>query len=557
MAGNTLRANDIALQVIGQNIANANTPGYVREEAVMKAAATQKLGGLLFGMGVQVEAIVQKVDKFLQERLRNAYVENADAQTLQDTYVQLEQLVGALDDNSLSTSLNNFFSSISDILNQPQDVSVRNLSVLQGQSLADNISNLAGQVEALRDSINDRIESMADDINRLTSTIADLNVRIASAEGSAVSKSVAGGLRDQRNAALQELATLIGTHNREQPNGSVTVYCGQDYLVSDGISREVEAVLNSSDGTPKTEILFAATSSKLDSTSGELGGLYASRDQVAQGFLDQLNNFTGALVFEFNKIFSSGQGLSGFSSLTSANSADDSSVSLADAGLPFTPQDGSFQVLVRNKSTALTSTTDVTVDLDGKGRDTTLDDLATALNNIDGISAQITYDGKLEIISDSGDSEFSFANDTSGTLAALGLNIFFTGSTVDNIGVSTELKADPGKFAASDNGIGAGTDNALLLANFRDQSLDSQNGQSLDMLYQNLVSSTAQNSANAQSAADAAQAFQSTIEGQNLAVSGVNLDEEAVQMIAYQRAYQASAKFIGVVSQLFEILVQL
>src|SRR3989304_1297778 len=219
MAGNSLRANDIALQVVGQNIANANPPGYIREELVLKPAVTQKLGGLLLGLGVQVEAVVQKVDRFLEERLRSAVSDRARAETLQQTYSQLEASIGELSDTDLSTSMNGFFSSISEILNQPESVIVRNLAVLQGQTLAQDISRMAQRVEDLRTYIDNRIQNMASDINRRIEQIADLNVKISEAEGGSVSKSDAVGLRDQRSNALEERAKRMDIRAIEQPDG--------------------------------------------------------------------------------------------------------------------------------------------------------------------------------------------------------------------------------------------------------------------------------------------------------------------------------------------------
>ncbi|MBN2295913.1 MAG: flagellar hook-associated protein FlgK, partial [Pirellulales bacterium] len=120
LSSNTLRANEIALQVVSQNIANSNTPGYIREEVQFAPAPTQRLGGLLLGMGVRVEAVVQKIDKFLEQRLNSAVSEQSSAETIEQGYAQLESIIGELGDTDLSTSMNNFFSSISEILNQPE-----------------------------------------------------------------------------------------------------------------------------------------------------------------------------------------------------------------------------------------------------------------------------------------------------------------------------------------------------------------------------------------------------------------------------------------------------
>ena len=72
LADNALQAQQIGLQVAGQNIANANTPGYLREQVQLSPAPTQKIGGLLEGLGVDVKGITQKVDNLLEQRLRGA-----------------------------------------------------------------------------------------------------------------------------------------------------------------------------------------------------------------------------------------------------------------------------------------------------------------------------------------------------------------------------------------------------------------------------------------------------------------------------------------------------
>ena len=124
-------------------------------------------------------------------------------------------------------------------------------------------------------------------------------------------------------------------------------------------------------------------------------------------------------------MFSGGQGLSGYDQLTSEFSVDAAGAALNEAGLEFTPASGSFQIILYNRNTGLTKTTDIHVDLNGAGKETTLADLAGQLDAIDGISAEVTATRCLRITSDGSDQQIAFANDTSGVLAALGLNTFF------------------------------------------------------------------------------------------------------------------------------------
>jgi len=545
------------MQVIGQNIANANTPGYLREEVILTPAPTQEYGGLLLGLGVEVEAVVQKVDHFLESRLRSATSDRAGSEVVEEAYGQLESLINELTDTDLSTSLNNFFASVAEILNQPESVSVRNLAILEGAEFTQEVRRLAERVSSLHSDLNDRIYDMGERINKLTEEIQTLNVQIAEAEGGDVSASDAVGLRDQRMVALEELASLIDIRVEEQASGSVTVYSGGDFLVFDGTRREVEVVMDTDGGMTISSIHLAETDSPIVSSSGELAGLTHARDEVMGRFLGQLDDFSRSLVFEFNKVFSGGQGLSGYDGLTSEFAVDQTDVALNLAGLEFSPVNGSFQVQVINNRTSLTETTDIRIDLNGMGEETSLEDLTAQLNAVDGISAHITPTRKLEITSDSPDHEFAFADDTSGVLAALGVNTFFSGYSAYSIGVNQSIKTDPGKFAASRSGVGADTDNAVALADFAEHEMDSRNGDSIRVLYARMMSDTAQGSTIARSEAEGNRVFENTLRGQKLAISGVNLDEEAVKLIAYQHSFNASARFISIASEMLERLVNL
>jgi flagellar hook-associated protein 1 FlgK len=557
LANNALIAAQVGLQVTGNNIANANTPGYIREEVVLTPAPTQRKGDLLLGMGVDIQGIIQKVDLFLEERLRGARSDLAFGEAQENTYHQLEAIVGELSDTDLSTSLNNFFNSVNDILNQPESTPVRNLAVLQGQTLSDDIARLERRVRTIRVDLNKRVVNAADDINRLLEGIAELNLRILNVEGGGVNFSDAVGLRDQRQSKLAELSRIIDIQAVEQENSSVTVFSNGDYLVFEGGIREVTTAYSADRGLNVAEIRLAATDRKLDSTSGELSGLVTSRDDILGGFLDQLDNFARTLIFEFNKRYSGGQGLSGYATLSSEFSVDDSAAALDQAGLTYTPENGSFQVQVHNQQSGLTQTTDVFVKLNGLDSDTSLDDLAAALDAIDGISASITPQRGLTISRDSLAISFAFADDTSGVLAALGLNTFFQGTGAGDIGVKEVVRSDPGKFATSRGGIGADTEIAVELASLLETPLDSQGGNSLADLYDRLTADTIQGASVARAVAEGFRVFEHTLEGQQLGISGVSIDEEAVNMIVYQRAFQASARFIATISELLDVLVNL
>jgi flagellar hook-associated protein 1 FlgK len=557
LASNSLRAAQIGLQVVGQNIANVNTPGYIREEVFLAPAATQQIGDLSLGLGVDVKGIVQKVDEFLEQRLRSSRSDVSSAEVQEHSYRTLEGLIGELTDTDLSTSLNNFINSIHEVLNQPESVSVRNLAVLQGQTLAGDISRLGDRVAGSQEDLNQRIINIAGEINRLTKDVRDLNVRIVEVEGGGLSNSDAVGLRDQRQLALTELSKLIDIEVREQPSGAVSLIVGGDYLVLEGERREVEAKLDSVDGLPVASVQIIATRSDLDIRSGELAGLITARDQILTGFLHDLDDLSKSLIFEFNKVYSQGQGISGFDQITSEFGVNETDLALDAAGLPFSPVNGSFQVQVFNEQTGLTKTTDIYVDLNGMDEDTSLDDIVAALDAIEGLSASTTLDGKLVLDSDSPDQTFAFANDTSGVLAALGVNTFFSGRGALDMGVQKTLLDDPAKFAASLGGVGSDSSNAINLASFLDKPLETQNGSTILVTYDRLVGGITQGSTVAHSVAEGFRGFRNSLEAEQLSVSGVSLDEEAIRMIQFQRAFQASARYISIVDELLGVLISI
>ena len=151
----------------------------------------------------------------------------------------------------------------------------------------------------------------------------------------------------------------------------------------------------------------------------------------------------------------------------------------------------------------------------------------------------------------------AFAGDTSGVLAALGINTFFTGSDALGIHVNNAVVQDPSTFAASSGGIGADTNVAEQLAQFQALPLASQNGATMAGLYNQMDSTVTQGSSVAKSVSDSAATFAASLVGQQQSISGVSIDEETVNMLQYQRNFQASAKFISTLNELLNDLVHL
>jgi len=562
MGANTLQAMQIGLQVTGNNIANANTPGFVRQEVIYSPAPVQKIGNLVLGLGVQVDAIVDKIDKFVLDRLIGARGDRAGAEVKEEAYTEIEDLLNGLSgETDLSTIFTNFVNSIGGVLEDPSNPAARNLVITQGDTLASTLNSLSQRATSIRDEFNDRIVASADEINSLTETIRKLNVQVATVEGSGASASDAGGLRNERQQAIDRLSEILGITVNEQTSGAVNISVGGESLVFEGQRQVIEVEIASVDGKSVGTVQFASTKSPVLSSVGELPGLYAARDEIVGGFSAGLDQLAGLFAFEFNKLHTQGQGLVGFDELESVNTIADADLALDAAGLDFSPVSGHFELLVYNTAQKVTETHDIFIQLEGLDDDTSLNDLRAAIDAIDGVSATISSAGRLEITSDSADTQFAFKGDTSGVLAALGINTFFTGSNARDIGINSELRGlgNEAKFAASAGGLGLPSDsaNALGLSKFLDLSLDSAGGLTVPDIYDRLVNGISQGATVAGSIADGFRIFENTLDGQLQAVAGVNIDEEAINLITLQRIYQASARFIQAAAEMLDVLIQL
>ncbi|TWT73536.1 Flagellar hook-associated protein 1 [Posidoniimonas polymericola] len=562
IASNALQATQIGLHVVGNNIANANTPGFIREEVVYSPAPVQKFGRLTLGLGVEIDAIVQKVDRFLSERTRNAASDRAGAEVQSKAYADLESLLNELTDTDLSTGLTGFFNSIDGIADAPADISARNLVIGKGKTLASDLRRLSTRAVDVRNELDTRLGNAAEEINQLSERIRVLNLRIATSEGGSASASEAGGLRSERNAAVSRLAELVDITSAEQPNGSLNVSVGGDFLVFDALRRDVKAVTESGDGLNTTTIKFEDNNKTLNLSGGEVFGLTTARDEIVGSFVDSVDAFAATLINEFNKVYSQGQGAIGFDTLTSVNGVSDPDAVLDEAGLDFTPVNGSFQLLVYTEGadgTVSTDVTDINVDLNGIDGDSSLTTLAAQLDRISGIRASVDNVGRLSLAADARDTTFAFADDSSGVLAALGLNTFFTGSDARSINVNQELDgvANAAKFAAARDGETEGNDNALQLSAFFDRELDVLGGASLADQYDELINEVVTGATIASSVSDGLKVFEATLQGEEQAISGVNIDEEAINMIQLQRTYQANARLVQTISEMLDILVNI
>ncbi len=559
IGASALAVQQAALQTTGNNIANAGDPNYTRQVNRLSPSPDQQIRpGLFAGTGVMLTGIQRQIDEALEGRLRGSTSDAEGADTTQQWLGRIESVFNELGDEDLSTRLSKFFNSWSSLANTPQDTGLRQVVLQSGQDLAHWIQTIGGDLTNLRSDADQSMASLASNADQLATQVAQLNEKIVTAE--AGTGGSANGLRDQRDAVLSELSKLINITTVPQDNGIVNVYVGSEPLIVNTTSRGVALQQRTIDGQLTATVVFKADNGRMNlDGSGQLGALSKVRDGDLNGAIDQLDQFTSNFIFELNKIHASGQGLEGFNSVTATNAAVDPDAALNDpaAALAFTPQNGSFVVHVTDKSTGLKTSTLIKVDLDGlNGDDTTLNDLAAQLDAIPNLSASVSG-GKLTISSDSPAVSFGFSQDSSGALAALGINTFFTGTTAADIAVNATVQNEPSLINAAGNGDSADNQTATAIAAMESNPVAALGGVSLKDNYQSIIDALAVSANTAKTNAEATRTVQQTLQAQRQALSGVSTDEEAVNLMRQQRAYQGAAKLISMVDEMMQTLLQM
>ena len=552
-ANSGLQAAQLGLQVVGNNIANANTPGYIRERLELTPNVATGEGKILLGHGVRSTGVVQIIDKALLERVNAANTAVSGGETLDKAYSQLEELVGTLNDGGIRGQLTLFNNALHDLTTQPADRSLRDFVVLQGDALAKTIRSSYQQAVDRQSEFSTDLSGLSGQINRQLERISDLNVQISTVEGGGAVGSDASGLREQRYAAIEELSKYVDLNIQEQASGSISVFVGGDYLVADGNFREVYTAFNPEKAGQ--EVRIRETDSALQSVGGIFGATVQAKDEVFGSFLKELDGLAGGLIRAVNEVHSQGQGRIGFKDVVSTNQGQ-SGVPLREAGLPFSPKNGTFEISVLDAAGNVVTKKSIAVRALNQVGDSTLNSVAADIDAIDGLSASVNADGRLSISSEPQVS-FVFGEDTSEFLSAAGLNTFFVGTSASDIAVNSVVKEKSDYLAISQGGVGRDSKAITGLVDLIDKPLETLEGKSVRGIFDANVAALGQKASLQKSITAGAQSYYDTLQSQHLAITGVNIDEESIRLINYNRAFQASSRVISVANEMLDLLVKL
>lgn len=304
--GYALRVQQLAMQVVGQNTANANTDGYTRRRLDLTTAPPNGGLGWQAGSGVDVLSLGRVRDNVLDNQIRSSNGDLGYWTQKDDVLGRVEEVFNELGDSAISTQLQDFWAAWQDLANHPEGMAGR-MSVLEkAQTLSAGVRRAYSELSDRRTAVDGQIAQDVTEVNSLTAKIAQLNVQIVHAE---VAGGEASDLRDERDRTLDRLSSLMDISTHEDANGAVNVFNGGRTLVQVDHSTNLTASTVSANGRTSTVVTYGTSGAALTLQSGEIKGLMELRDHDITSVMNDLDTFAVALANRVNEVHRTGYGL--------------------------------------------------------------------------------------------------------------------------------------------------------------------------------------------------------------------------------------------------------
>ncbi|MFW2572313.1 flagellar hook-associated protein FlgK [Legionella sp. 29fVS95] len=638
IASSSLNAFQRALEVTGNNIANANNSGYSRQTIHFTPTPAQRYAGSFIGTGVAVSNIKRNNDQFATQQLRDTLTTKTEYDTFYQQALQIDKLLSQ-EGTSISAALQNFFSSLGQLNDAPDSLAARGVALKQSQLLVDQFNTMQLRLDEYQQNNTAQIRQAVEQINQITANIAQVNIQLSAMPN-------APELMDKRDELLRELSQYTDVTVIEQGDSNISVGIGSgEMLVIGSEQRELKVDLRDSDqfgtkifiknGLGQTDISRNLHSGMLggfldfeqgilSNTSQLLGqmaiGLAATfnnqhrlgldmNSQIGKDFFTDFNQMSLQLERSTPRITNTGTGV------LSVEISDISQLELSD-----------YELLVSD-----TSTNEIRIIRKSDGQSTTLnwtdtpptppaaqvviDGLTITVDNINNLVDNDHYmltstrgaarDLKLNI-SDAREIAYAAPVRTQASLANTGTGHIALGEIFDTTVVDKEYRIEfisdtqynlvnvtdtittgpftftpnidntimipdtltpsysivlsgipktGDTFTASYNSGGIGDNyNGLKLASLQQDKIFENGTESLFDRYSDLIAEVGGRTYQAKLRSDAADILHQQAVEFRESKSGVNLDEEASNLLRFEQAYQAASKVMAISGQIMDIL---
>jgi len=641
-----LDAAQRALDIIGNNIANAATEGYHRQRIELTPAYSSQQGSVLIGGGVDIANVTRIIDSLLEQEIlrQQSTLSQVSRETM--TLSTIETAFGELSSGSgLSVAIDEFFNALQDLAAHPAEGIWQNQVVSAAETLTNQFRTLSELITTMETQIGLEADNAIEQINTVLNQIAALNNNIERIE---VVGGVANNLRDRRDQLINELSELINVETQEGEYGVVDVSLAGLPGVVGARATELEVGLREQDTLGIS--IAGARNYDNDVQGGLLGGLLALKNSILSEIHNDLDSLANAIIQQVNQYHVQGVGSAG--SFTQLSGWRMESEDLADFDTSVT--DGTIYIRVTDTSTGQITRHEIDVDVSTDSLTT----IAAEISARDGLNATVSgsrmsiwadagyqfdflpcvlpeptwsnftdpsppdvsvsgiYTGtenqtftftvigsgtvgvddlRLEVTNENDevienlnigagyaagdkldvgngikialsvgdlnvDNSFkvaAFANsDTSGMLVAVGINTFFSGSSAANMAVCADISANPGRIATSLGLDMTDNNNALRLAELKDEAVSGLGEMTPGQFYRRLVTDIGQQLYVKQIQQNNVEEIVHNLSSQQSEISSVDINDEAAQILIFEQMFQAIAKYLNTIQSMILTIME-
>jgi len=445
------------------------------------------------GGGADAQPTSRVYDKFVQHKILQENPRSGMFKSRGEFLQKIEIIFSETEGNGLHKALNEFWNSWSQLSNQPESEPARMQVKVQSDVLASRFRGMHSQLSGLRKEINGRLTASVNKVNELGQKVAELNRQINSYEGG---QRVANDMRDARNQAIEELSDLVDVNSFEDPNGRTTVIIGRDWTLVEGNNHyQLEGNLK----------------------GGELGMLNIDGVSTNDNRRDLTRTFREGEMAEMLRM-----------------------------------RDETIVEYQKNLET---------YEIEIQAGKDTLPDIVKRLNqtvNDPGLlQASIEGDGSL-LLQSGTDYKFIFGEDQSSLAQVLGLNSFFdTLKGAEDIQLSGHILENTNNISTGKDLIPGDNRIALEIAKLQTRPSMRDETMTFDEYYNGLLTGMGLKIQRNNTEQAQQESMVKQFKEIRSSISSVNMDEELTDMMQYQKAYEASARFINTVDKMMETVINM
>lgn len=580
-----MTAQQQALYVTGHNIANANTPGYSRQRVNFEqtppypfASKNRPVMPGQMGTGVEGGTVQRMREEFLDVQYRGENMKYGYWHTRAEALYKMEEIMNEPSDEGLSKTLDRFWQSLQDLAVNPSNSGARSVVRQRGIAVAETFHYLSSSLKSIRDDLKNELDVTVKAVNSLARQLNDINKQISEVE---VHGYLPNDLYDERNRLLDELSQYVNVKVTPVSSGGSSLKIAEGRFTVELVDRNGTSLGKLVDGNTgafnEMTVKYETTGDKYVSEiklgndslnflsfkeNGKIGALLHSYGDVGgtglyPEMLNNLNAMAKAFADEFNKIHSTGWSITEIKSGTKLTSNDFFKYDLPDVAGTLNIHPDIMNSLDRIAASAAGF---------GMAAWGTFNGKVNGSGDYSKIQLEIEYDqtnNRFNYKVFDGISLITSGNTTDADESSLtsALGNLFDNDTVKFMANFTTLKQgdkwtfefEKGKQIVAQIGDGS---NAQALAEVKNGTMNiAGNTTTIQNFYESLIGQMAVNAQEAKRLSENSEVLRQSVDERRMAVSSVSLDEEMMNMMKFQHAYNASARMITMIDQMLDKII--